>query len=131
MPRKVRVIEVLVVVALIVGGLAFVVPRMQALRTIGSRMWALGELNQIAFSRDDKLLASGSTDKTVKLWDAETGKELRSLAGHSARVMSVAFSPDGKRLASAGHDGTVRIWDAASGEETLALTSSARMLNCV
>src|SRR5262249_20256478 len=72
----------------------------------------------IAFSpTDGKTLASGSRDETVKLWDAATGKLLRTLEGHSEYgSYRVAFSPDGKTLASAGQDGTFRIWDADTGK---------------
>jgi WD40 repeat protein len=57
----------------------------------------------------------------VRLWDSESGRELRSLAGHSGRVFSVSWSPDGRRLASSGGDGTVRLWDAESGRELRSL----------
>src|SRR6187397_2160189 len=54
-------------------------------------------VTSVAFSPDGRRLLTGSRDKTAKLWDAETGKEIRSFAGHSAEVYGVAFSPDGRR----------------------------------
>jgi WD40 repeat protein len=56
----------------------------------------------------------------VKVWDAETGRELLTLQGHTSEVWNVAFSPDGQRLASAGY-GEVKVWDAQTGQQLLAL----------
>src|SRR6185369_16906829 len=59
----------------------------------------------VAFSPDGKFLATGSFDNTVKLWDAATGKELKTFggaAGHQKMVLSVAFSNDGTMIASGG-----------------------------
>ena len=63
----------------------------------------------VAISPDGKMLASVSTDKTIKLWNLATGQELRTLKGHSDWVNSVAFSPDGKTLASGSSDKTVKL----------------------
>ncbi|KAH8742353.1 hypothetical protein F5883DRAFT_478116 [Diaporthe sp. PMI_573] len=69
----------------------------------------------VAFSADGRRLASGSRDHTVKIWDAESGANVRTLEGHSGGVTSVAFSADGRRLASGSRDHTVKIWDVESG----------------
>ena len=79
----------------------------------------------VAWSPDGRLIASGSYDKMVKLWDASTGKELRNLQDHIDAVFAVAFSPDGKRLASASQDRTVKIWDVATGKRLYTLSDAA------
>jgi tetratricopeptide (TPR) repeat protein len=71
----------------------------------------------VAFSPDGKRLASAACDQTVKVWDAQTGQEIRTLRGHTSDVTSVVFSPDGKRLASSCNDHTVKLWDAQTGQE--------------
>ena len=78
-----------------------------------------GTVTSVAFSPDGGLLASGSDDKTVELWDVEGRRELWTLTGHTGQVLTVAFSPAGKVLASGGEDGAVKLWDATSGKELL------------
>jgi len=75
----------------------------------------------VAFSLDGKRMASGSFDKTIKLWDTATGTELLALKGHSGWVRCVAFSPDGRRLASGSDDKTIKLWDTATGKALITL----------
>jgi hypothetical protein len=68
----------------------------------------------VAFSPDGKTLASGSFDRTIKLWNVETREEVATLRGHRGMLWGMAFSPDGRFLASGSSDRTVKVWAAAA-----------------
>src|SRR5882762_5938103 len=71
----------------------------------------------VTFSSDGKRIASGSDDKSIRVWDAETGEMVSGpFKGHTGGVSSVAFSSDGKRIASGSKDKSIRVWDAKTGE---------------
>jgi WD40 repeat protein len=71
----------------------------------------------LAVSPDGKIAATGGDEKSIKLWDIATGKELKSLPNQKGRIQALAFTPDGKTLASSacdvGKEGEVRLWDMA------------------
>ena len=71
----------------------------------------------VVFSPNGQWIASGSFDNTIKIWEFETGRELRALIGHSGVVKTLACSPDGRWLASGSNDKTVKIWEVESGGE--------------
>jgi WD40 repeat protein/serine/threonine protein kinase len=81
----------------------------------------------LSFSRDGHRLVSTTGDLYTKangeinVWDASTGEPVRTLCGHTTRIVDATFSPDGKRLASAGKDGNVKLWDLQTGQEILTL----------
>ena len=66
-------------------------------------------------------IVSGSEDRTVRVWDADNGRELACLRGHDSRVTSVAFDAAGRRIVSGSDDKTVRVWVAVSGRELACL----------
>ncbi len=75
-----------------------------------------GTIAAIAFSPDGKHLAAGSWDDSVRIWDMESGRAIRKLAGvHRDDIHTLAYSPDGRLVASADNDGLVVLWDLATG----------------
>src|SRR5262249_41641658 len=76
----------------------------------GPRRWPPRVVRAGAYRTDGLRLATGGEDGVVRVWEAETAKELVTLSGHTSTVLSLAFTRDGRRLASGGADKTVRIW---------------------
>lgn len=89
------------------------------------------QVKTLAFSPDGRLIASGSFDYTIKLWNARTGELVRTIQGHADRVESVVFSPDSRMMASAGDDGNVRLWSVETGAQIRAIKAHGGRANAV
>jgi WD40 repeat protein len=105
-----------------------ILPGLHLLQTLRGHV---GWVNEIAWSPDGQTLASASVDKTIRLWEPQSGKLLRTLGQHTDRILSVAWSPDGKTLASASEDKTIRLWRPQSGKLLRTLRGHARSVNSV
>src|SRR5262249_30441513 len=80
-----------------------------------------GQVEDVAFTPDGKILALASREGNVQLCDVATGQLLERLKGHSSAVNSVVFSPDGRTLASGSSDQTVRLWNVETRHELMQL----------
>ena len=67
-----------------------------------------------AVTPDGLRVISASDDKTLKVWDLESGRELATLEGHASRVVACVATPDGRRVVSASDDKTLKVWDLAT-----------------
>ncbi|KAH9945803.1 dynein regulator [Epithele typhae] len=81
--------------------------------------------------RPGAYLATGSRDKTIKLWDAQSGQMLRNLAGHDNWVRALVFHPSGKYLLSASDDYTIRVWELATGRCVKTLQAHSHFVTCL
>ena len=89
------------------------------------------DVNGVAVTPDGKRAVSASDDRTLKVWDLMSGKELQTLSGHSRVVTAVAVTPDGKRAVSASVDQTLKVWDLETGKELRTLAGHSRMVHGV
>ncbi len=89
------------------------------------------DVNSVAFAPNGQILASGSDDNTIKLWNLATRAEIRTLKGHSNHIYSVAFAPDSKTLASGSEDKTIKLWNVETGKEIRTLTGHSNWVNSV
>ncbi len=100
---------------------------------IPARAWRghRSSITDIKFSPDGSTIATSSHDHTVKLWEAKTGKLVRTLAGHWWYVMSIVFSPDGAALVSGSYDRTIKIWDIHTGAVLRTLEGHNTGIRCI
>jgi WD40 repeat protein len=84
-----------------------------------------GYVKSVIYSSAGRRIASGSVDRTAKIWEADTGTELLTLTGHTADVNCLCFNRDDSRLATGSADRTVRVWDAHTGKEIHCLEGHA------
>ena len=88
-----------------------------------------GDIRSLAISANGRIVATGSRDQTVGLWDARTAAPIHTLVGQGSEVSSVSLSPDGAKAASAGDNGRVILWDVATGEQLVSLEPTATLVS--
>ncbi|MBW4593345.1 MAG: serine/threonine protein kinase [Brasilonema angustatum HA4187-MV1] len=90
-----------------------------------------GEVNSLAFNPKGTTLASGSDDKTIKLWNFNRRKEIRTLKGHKGIIYCVAISRNGQTLVSGSQDNTIKVWNLKTGQEIRTLKGHSGLINSV
>ncbi|MEH2236663.1 serine/threonine-protein kinase [Nostoc sp.] len=126
---KSKVLVGAAVVLLGLGGYMY----LRSLASIQTLTGHLGEVNSLAVNSNSLShnLASGSDDKTVKIWNIESGDEIRTFTGHSDWVYAVAISPDGKTVVSGSKDKTIKVWNLNTGKESRTLNGHKDFVNSV
>ena len=90
-----------------------------------------GDVYSVSFSHDGMLVASGSGDNTIKLWELSSGRNVATLRGHADLVQCVAFSPDGASILSCSADKSTRLWAVGSGAEVRRFVRHSSSVNTV
>jgi WD40 repeat protein len=85
----------------------------------------------VSVTPDGSLAISGSDDRTLKVWELESGRAVQTLEGHAGPVWAVAVTPDGSRAISGSDDGTLKVWDLESGRAVQTLKGHARPVSAV
>jgi len=98
-------------------------------KELRSARWPMDNATVVGLSADERYLAAGCRDGTVRLWDVAKQKMVFQVPGHNRPVQSVAFSADGKLLATAGKGGTIRIWHTNNGKELQSLAGHPSQVN--
>ena len=109
-------------------------PALQPWRCVNTLTGHLRGVESVAISSDGQMLASGSNDKTIKIWRLGTGEEVHTLTGHSgwlAGVNSIAISPDGQTLVSGSYDKTIKLWQIVTGRQIRTFTGHSQPVNSV
>ena len=101
------------------------------LQTLTGHGGLFSGVNSVAISPDNQVLASGSDDKSIRLWNVATGEVIATLVGHTGFVQSVAFSPDGAILASGSDDKMIKLWDLQTYQEICTLSEHSRAVKSV
>lgn len=111
-----KVIPILIIATFTKGAIA------QNLETVIQKGHELAVV-AVAVSPDSNFVATASKDKSIKLWELSTGREIRTFLGHEMTVSSIAFSSDGKFLLSGSYDKSTRLWDVTNGKALTILAS--------
>jgi WD40 repeat protein len=120
--RAVGAFAVLLLIGVVVFGSGQVVERNRPLLTLNGHA---APVTSVAYSPNGKMILSGSSDRTIKVWDATSAQLLRTFSGDYGAVSAVAFLPDGHRVASASLNGAIIIWSVDSGQPIRSLKSDA------
>ncbi|KAL1412924.1 Lissencephaly-1 [Vanrija albida] len=99
-----------------------------AIRELGGLQVAAGDTRARA---PGAFVATGSRDKTIRLWDAVSGQCVRVLAGHDNWVRALVFHPSGKYLLSASDDKTIRVWELANGRCVKTIDAHSHFVTCL